>query len=147
MDISAVLYSLLVTGAGLVASKAASEFAKGAGKAAFEALKGRLIGTHGAASLALVDQATGNATYEAAIRSDLDRSDIAKDPEVRRLADELRTAIEALPEAAKGPYAVDIGVIKSGRDLLFDDVEGVRSDRATSQGNMTFKNVKAPPGK
>jgi hypothetical protein len=147
MDIAAVLYSLLVTGAGVVASGAASEFAKGAGKAAFDALKTRLVSTHGAASVVLVDQAKGNASYEAAIKSDLARSDIEKDTEVRRLAEELRKAIEALPEAAKAPYAVDIGVIESGRDLLFDNVEGVRSNRATSEADMTFRNVKAPPGK
>ena len=147
MDIATVLYSLLVTGAGLVASKAAGEFAKGAGKAAFDALKARLINSHGAASLALIDQAKGNATYEAAIKSDLDRLDVAKDPEVRRLADELRAAIEALPKATKAPYAVDVRVIESGRSLLFDNVEGVVSDRVTSKEDMTFSNVKAPPGK
>ncbi len=147
MAIAAVLYSLLVTGASLVASGAVSEFAKGAGKAAFDALKARLTGTHGAASVALIDQAKGNAAYEAVIKSDLARPGIAEDAEVRRLAEELRAAIEALPAAAKAPYAVDIGVIESGRNLLFEGVEGVHGDRATSQGDMTFRNVKAPPGK
>jgi hypothetical protein len=38
-------------------------------------------------------------------------------------------------------------VIESGRSLLFDNVEGVVSDRVTSKEDMTFRNVKAPPGK
>ncbi|MGA7807004.1 hypothetical protein [Bradyrhizobium sp.] len=154
MSIPEALYSLLATGAELVASKAAGEFAKGAGKtafdalkAAFDALKARLVSNHCVASLALVDQAEGNAAYETAIKSDLNRSDIWKDTEVRRLVNALRAAIEALPEAVKASYAVDIRVIESGRDLLFDDVEGVRSEQAISQRNMTFRNVKAPPGK
>jgi hypothetical protein len=147
MDVAAVLYNLLATGAELVASKAAGEFAKGAGRAAFDALKARLVSTHGAASLALIDQAKENATYVAVIKSDLNRSDITKDPEVMRLANTLRAAIEALPEAVRASYAVDIRVIESSRDLLFDDVEGVRSDQAISHGSMTFRSVKAPPGK
>ena len=147
MPIADLLYSLLVTGAGLVASGATSEFAKGVGKTAYEALKSHLLGTHGAASVALITQAKGNAAYEAAIKSDLARSDIAEDTEVRRLADELRRAIDALPETIKARYAVDIGVIELGRSLLFDNVEGVRADKATSKEDMTFKNVRAPPGK
>jgi hypothetical protein len=142
-----LLYSLLVTGAGLAATGAVSEFAKGAGKAAFEALKTRLSGTHGAASVALVAQAKGNKAYEEAIKSDLARPEISEDVEVRRLADELRRAIDALPSVVKAPYAVDIGVIESGKSLLFDNVEGVHSDKVTSKEEMTFKNVKAPPGK
>jgi hypothetical protein len=142
-----VLYSLLVTGAGLLASGAATEFAKGAGKVAFDALKARLISTHGAASMVLVEQAKGNPAYEAAIKADLAPPDIAKDTEVTRLAGELRAAIKALPVAVKAPYAVDIGVIESGGDLLFENVEGVRSDQVTSRQDMTFRNIKAPPGK
>ncbi len=147
MELAAVLYSLLVTGAGLAASSAVGEFAKGAGKSAFDALKARLTGTHNANSLALLDQAKNNPNFEAAIKSDLARADIIADPEVRRLAAELRTAIEVLPATATAPYAIDIGVIESGRDLLFEDVEGVRSDRATSVGDMTFRGVRSPGGK
>ncbi|MGY3591190.1 hypothetical protein ACVIGB_009228 [Bradyrhizobium sp. USDA 4341] len=147
MDIATVLFSLLVTGAGLVASTAAGEFAKGAGKSAFDALKARLINSHGAASLALIDHAKDNQAYEAVIKKDLEREGVVNDPEVRRLADKLRAAIEALPEATKAPYAVNVRVIESGRSLLFDNVEGVTGDRFTSAEDMTFKNVKAPPGK
>lgn len=146
MDIAALLYGLLMTGAGLVASGAVSEFAKGAGKTAFEGLKARLL-ARGAASVALIDQANDNAAYEAAIKSDLARPDITDDTEIRQLAENLRAAIRSLPADAKARYAVDIGVIETSGALIFENVEGVTSDRATSQGDMTFKNVKAPPGK
>lgn len=146
MDLATLLYSLLMTGAGLVASGTVSEFAKGAGKTAFDALKAHLL-ARGAASVTLIDQAEGNAAYEAVVKSDLARPNIVDDAEVRRLAEQLRAAIDALPADAKARYAVDIGVIETSGALLFENVEGVTSDRATSEGDMTFKNVKAPPGK
>ena len=60
MDIATMLYSLLSAGAGLMASAAASEFAKGAGKAALDALKDRLTGAHQVKSLPLLEDARPN---------------------------------------------------------------------------------------
>jgi len=142
-----LLYTLLTTGASLLATSAAGEFAKGAGKAAFEALKARLVDGHGAKSVALVADAGANPAYAEIIKADLGKPEIAGDAEVRTLARQLEAAIEALPAAEAAPYAVAIREIRAGRDLLFEDVEGVKADLATSQGDMTFRKVKAPPGK
>ena len=141
MVLGTLLYTLLTTGASLLATSAAGEFAKGAGKAAFEALKARLVDGHGAKSVALVADAGANPAYAEIIKADLGKPEIAGDAEVRTLARQLEAAIEALPAAEAAPYAVAI------RDLLFEDVEGVKADLATSQGDMTFRKVKAPPGK
>jgi hypothetical protein len=142
-----LLYTLLTTGASLLATSAAGEFAKGAGKTAFDALKARLIDAHGAKSVALVDDAAANPAYAEIIKAELSKPDIAGDADLRALARQLEAAIEALPAAEAAPYAVEIREIRAGRDLLFEDVEGVRADIATSQGDMTFRRVQAPPGK
>jgi hypothetical protein len=142
-----LLYTLLTTGASLLATSAAGEFAKGAGKAAFDALKARLIDGHGAKSVALVGDAAANPAYAEIIKAELSKPEIARDAGLRELARQLEAAIEALPAAETAPYAVAIREVRAGRDLLFEGVEGVRADIATSQGDMTFRNVKAPPGK
>lgn len=132
MEFASALYGLLTVGAGLAASGAASEFGKGAGKAAFEALKGRLSRVFG---------------VEEPNEAALAKPEIAADDEVRRLAALLLAAIEAAPEHERAPYAVDIREIRSKGALRFLDVEGVKADVATSEGDMTFENVKTPPGK
>ena len=142
-----LLFSLLVSGAKLVASSAVGEFAKGAGKSAFEAIKSRLADKHRAKSLALLEDASDNKAYEAAVKADLAQPSIAEDSELLQLAEKLREAIEALPAETQARYAVDIEIIRSGRNLLFEAVEGVKAKSATSEGDMTFRNVKAPPGK
>ncbi len=145
--LATTLYNLLTTGASLLATGAAGEFAKGAGKAAFEALQARLVGEHQATSVARVADAAGDPACADAIRADLARPGIAEDAELRRLARTLEAAIAALPAAETAPYAVEIREIKAGKNLLFEDVEGVRADTATAEGDMTFKGVNAPPGK
>jgi hypothetical protein len=147
MSLTQLLYSVLVSGAGLVASGAVSEFAKGAGKTAFDALKNRLQADHGMTSLSLLEKATKMPPFEAAIKAELEQEQIAGDPEVLKLAETLREAIAALPAETQARYAVDIEVINSGGALLFEAVEGVKAKSATSEGDMTFKNVTAPPGK
>ena len=126
MVLGTLLYTLLTTGASLLATSAAGEFAKGAGKAAFEALKARLVDGHGAKSVALVADAGANPAYAEIIKADLGKPEIAGDAEVRTLARQLEAAIEALPAAEAAPYAVAIREIRAGRDLLFEDVEGVK---------------------
>ncbi len=132
MEFATSLYGLLSVGAGLAVSGVASEFGKGAGKAALEALKSRLSRVFG------VDEPT-----EAALA----KPEIEADGEVQRLAALLLAAIEAAPEHERAPYAVDIREIRSKGALRFTDVEGVKADIATSETDMTFENVKAPPGK
>ncbi len=147
MTLAESLFSVLASGAKIVASGAVTEFAKGAGKSAFEALKTRLTAKHGVKSLPLLDDATGNASLETAIKTELEKPDIATDAEVLRLAETLREAIAALPAETLALYAVNIDKIQSDGALSFEAVEGVKAKAATSQGDMTFTNIKAPPGK
>lgn len=132
MEFASALYGLLTVGAGLAASGAASEFGKGAGKAAMEALKGRLSRVFG---------------VEAPSEAALAKPEIAADDEVRRLAALLLAAIEAAPEHERAPYAVDIREIRSKGALRFTDVEGVRADSVVGESDVTFEGIKAPPGK
>jgi hypothetical protein len=147
MPLTQLLFSVLASGATLVASDAVSEFAKGAGKTAFDALKNRLTADHGVKSLSRLEDAAKNPAFESAIKAELEKPQIAGDPEVLRLAETLRELIAALPAETQARYAVDIEVIHSGGALLFDAVEGVKAKSATSATDMTFRNVTAPPGK
>lgn len=147
MALVEVLFSVLATGAGLAASGAVSEFAKGAGKATFEAIKARLAERHEVKSLPLLHEAKQNPSFEAALKAELAKPAIAQDAELLELAERLREAIAALPPEAQERYAVNIETILAGGDLLFEAVEGVKAKSASSEGDMTFRNVKAPPGK
>lgn len=147
MPLAELFFSVLASGATLVASGAVSEFAKGAGKTAFDALKNRLQSDHGVKSLPLLEEAAKNPAFEGAIKAELDKPEIAGDVEVLRLAETLREAIAALPADTQARYAVNIDDIRSGGALLFEAVEGVKAKTATSASDMTFKNVTAPPGK
>lgn len=147
MPLAELLYSVQVTGAGLVGAGAVSEFAKGAGKTAFEALKSRLSAQHEVKSLPLLDEAANNPAFAAAVKAELAKPEITGDAELLQLAQTLREAIAALPAETQARYAVNIDEIRSGGALLFEAVEGVKAKSATSTGDMTFKNVTAPPGK
>lgn len=131
----------------MVASGAVSEFAKGAGKTAFEALKNRLQADHDVKSLPLLEDAAQNPAFETAIKTELEKPEIGSDLEVLQLVETLRDLIADLPAETQDRYAVDIGEIRSGGTLLFDAVQGVKAKSATSATDMTFKNVTAPPGK
>ena len=147
MPVAQLLFSLLATGAALVASSAVSEFAKGAGKAAFEALKKRLASKHDVKSLPLLEEAAKNPAFAEAVKVELEKPEVTNDAEVLRLAGILREAISVLPPKAQARYAVDIEEIRSGATLLFDAVEGVKAKSAIAEGDMTVKTVTAPPGK
>jgi hypothetical protein len=144
MDLPALLYSLLTTGAALLATNAAGEFAKGAGKSAWEALKARLAGAHKVDGLDMLDKAREKPAFGEAIKAELAAPAVAADPEVISLARRLEAAFAALPPTESAPYAVAIREIHAGRDLLFENVAGVQSDLATSEGDMTFRNVTMP---
>lgn len=66
-----VIFSVLATGGGLVALGATSEFAKGVGKATFEALKARLTEHRAVKSLDLLNDAHKNPAFETAVKSEL----------------------------------------------------------------------------
>lgn len=140
-----LLFSLLVTGAKLAASSAVGEFAKGAGKSVFEAIKVRLADKHEVKSLPLLEEAAKTPAFEEAVKAELAKPEIAEDAELLQLAEQLREAIDALPAEIQARYAVDIETIRSGGNLLFEAVDGVKAKSATSEGDMTFKDVKAPP--
>lgn len=142
-----LLFSLLVSGAKLAASSAVGEFAKGAGKNAFEAVKARLEGEHNVKSLPLLEDVAENPAFEHAVKAELAKPEIAQDAELLELAERLREALEALPAETQARYAVNIETIRSGGNLLFEAVEGIKAKTATSKGDMTFKDVKALPGK
>lgn len=147
MPLVEVLFSVLASGAALAASGAVSEFAKGAGRITFEALKTRLIDRHQVKTLPLLENVAEHPAYQTAVKAELAKPEIAEDVEVLKLAETLREAIEALPAETQACYAVNIETIRSGGNLLFEAVEGVKAKSASSKGDMTFRNVKAPPGK
>lgn len=144
MDFTTTLLSLLTTGAGLAATEAVKALGKSTFTDAYEAVKSRLIGDLGAKSVALVEDVAENPAYAAAIKTDLAKPEVINDGELRRLAQVLEAAMEALPDTAKTAYAVQIREIHAGRHLLFENVEGVQADIVTSKGDMTFKNTTTP---
>jgi hypothetical protein len=144
MTFAALLYSLLKAGATLMAEGAAGEFAKGAGKSAWEALKTRLAGQHSVAGLDALDKPA----FADPIKAELEKPDIAADPEIARLAEALRAALATLPKAQTARYAVDVqDAIESVGHMSLEDIEGIRTKSLKSGGNMTLKGIKAPPGK
>lgn len=146
MPVTDLIFDVLASGATLAASEAVAEFANGAGKSAFDALKNRLTAKHGAKSLPLLQEAATNPAYEAAIKSELEQLEVDSDPEIIKLLETLCEAITALPAETQARYAVNIDEIRAGGALLFEGVEGIKAKSATSATDMTFKLVNAPPG-
>jgi len=142
-----LLYSLLTAAAQVSTEGAAGEFAKGAGRSAFEAIKARLVGTHGVKSLVLLDDAQTEPTHAAAIKKDLSKPEIAQDGDLKALVETLRQAIENLPAETQARYAIDVETIRAGRDVLIENAEGVRADTIDAGQDATLRNVTAPPGK
>lgn len=140
------LFPLLLSASKIMASGAITGFAESAGARAYEAIKARLTERHGAKSMPMVDEADTNPVYAEAVKADLAKPGVQDDAELLALAETLRAAIEALPPETQALYAVDIKTIRSDKTLTFNDVEGVRADEATSKGDMSFTNVKAPRG-
>ncbi|MEM8571249.1 MAG: hypothetical protein AAGG56_10100 [Pseudomonadota bacterium] len=144
MDFAATLYALLAAGAGIAATEGVKTAAKAAVTDAYAALKARLSGAHNAKTVEMIEHAQQNEALEPIIKGELCQPEIGIDQEIRVLAQRLDEAIEALTEAEKAPYAVRIREIHAGRNLLFEGVEGVQADIATSKGDMTFKGVTSP---
>ena len=142
-----LLFSLLTSGAHLVAAGTVIGFAEGAGGAAFEAIKKRLSSRHDVASLSLLEGADESRSSQAALRDDLKTPEIESDMELRQLAQTLRDAILELPRDIQMRYAVNVEEIRAGGSLLFENVQGVKAQTVTSDSDMTFKNVTAPSGK
>lgn len=149
-SIATTLYTLLATAAPLVARGVLASFGKEAGAAAFNALKDRLVGTHNAQSLALLETAKDNDAYKAAIVGDLDKPEIADDREVLDLAQQLRTALEALPPEVQRQYAVDIGTLKVAGNMLLERIgeAGFKAGTVETEGDFTLRDAGGPsPGK
>lgn len=144
MDIASLLTNLLVTGAGLATSNAVSEFAKGTGKAAFEAVKERLTSQHGVKSMTLLDRASSNLSFRQAIESELNDEEIESDVELLRLAEALSSAIVRLPAETQSNYAIDTGEISSTGSLIAEHIEGLKANRIVAN-DIILRNIKAPP--
>jgi hypothetical protein len=147
MALVELLFSVLASGATLTASGAVGEFAKTAGKTAFDALKTRLTERHKVRSLPLLEDAKQNPAFKAAIEAELSKPEIAQDAKLLELAEALRQEIAALPQEVTARYAVNIETIRSGGNLLFEAVEGIKATMVSSEGDMTLRDIKAPPGK
>lgn len=142
MAISAFLYPILVEGAALVANSAVGEFAKGAGKAAFVALKNRLTEKHNVQSVSLLEQAKDKPEYAAVIQADLDTPALASDPELQVLGNKVLDAIAALPATAQP--AIDVGAIRALGNQSFKNIEGIKADVIEARGDQTFEGIKSP---
>lgn len=143
MAVSEFLYPILSAGAALMASSAAGEFAKGAGKAAFEKLKSLLGGKHEVKNLDLLDRVEETPTLSKVICESLDNSSAGKDPEVKALAEEVLAVIEAMPPSIAVP-ALDVLSIRAAGHQLFEDVEGIRAEEIISGADQIFKGITSP---
>ncbi|MFK7874741.1 MAG: hypothetical protein AB8B71_03025 [Paracoccaceae bacterium] len=142
MALSAFLYPILIEGAALVAKSALGEFAKGAGKTAFEALKTRLTEKHNVQSVSLLEQAKDKPEYAAVIRADLDAPALANDPELQALGNQVLDAIAALPVTSQP--AIDVGAIRALGNQSFKDIEGIKADVIEAGGDQKFEGIKLP---
>lgn len=141
MSISAFLYPILAEAAGLIASSAAGEFAKSAGKEAYTQLKDRLVGTHKVNSVALLEQAKDNPDYEVLIKKELDAKALEQDTRIQALAEALLTAMQDLPPGLRPQVALEADVIRAKGKLLFRNVEGIKAGDIISDDDMTFDGI------
>ena len=143
MPIASTLTTLLIEAAKLMATSAAGDFAKAAGKSAFEAIKSRLTTEHKAeAAVALIDKAAENDAYRPALEADLTSPHIDADETLVSLTIDLQKALEAMP--ASPAYAIDTDAIRVGGNLLMEQIEGIRAGTITAEGDATFSGIKAP---
>ncbi|MEM8591015.1 MAG: hypothetical protein AAGF13_00665 [Pseudomonadota bacterium] len=143
MAVSEFLYPILSAGAALMASSAAGEFAKSAGKEAFEKLKALLVDKHEVKNLDLLERVAETPALADAIRDGLDKSSAGTDPEVKALAQAVLAALEAMPPDPAIP-ALDAKTIRAAGDQVFEDIEGIRADEIVSGGAQTFKGLTSP---
>ena len=139
MSASAFLYPILAAAAEMAGGSALKEFAKGAGKSAYDALCARLKSQHGAAAIDLLPQAQGNEAYAAVIRADLDKDSVAQDPEVKALAEALLAAMQEMPQFPAA--ALDVGEIKAAGNQTFRNIEVMRADRIEAGGDQVFDGI------
>lgn len=144
MAFAETLTPLLIGAAKILASSAAAEFAKGAGKTAYENIKSRLIGEHGAGTVALLDQSPQNPDYQSHIAQELAKAALERDETLLDLAKELNEAIQAMPPLAKNAAAIDANEIRATGNQLFKDIEGIRAGKIIAEGDQTFKSIKSP---
>jgi hypothetical protein len=142
MSFSAFLYPILIEGAALLSKCAAGEFAKGAGKTAFEALTKQLTNKHNVQSLALLGQVQDNPKYATVIQADLDAPALARDPELLVLGNRVLDAIAALPATAQP--AIDVGAIRALGNQSFKNIEGIRAEVIEADGDQTFEGIISP---
>lgn len=142
MALSAFLYPILVEGAALVANSAVGEFAKGAGKTAFEALKNRLSEKHNVQSVSLLELAKDKPEYAAVIQADLDAPALEGDPELQMLGNQVLDAIASLP--ANAQPAIDVGAIRALGNQSFKNIDGIKADVIEAAGDQTFEGIRSP---
>lgn len=122
-----------------MASGAAGEFGKSAGKAAYESLRGLLAGRHG------VNALPGPGVAEDSAKAALAKPEIAADPEVLTLAETLRAAIAALPDATLAAVpAIDYEIIRSKGSIVVDEAEGMRGKLLEADGDVRLTRITAP---
>lgn len=142
MVFSSFLTTLLVSGASLAAKGILGEIAKGSGKAAFAAIKERLSGEHGVKSLGLLEDAEKNDAFKTAIESELEGADLQKDRSLLDLSLKLQEALEQIPAETARAYDIDLENIRSGRDVLLEQIEGtLRARDVTTERDFTIRNV------
>ena len=139
MEFGTALYGLLVLAAPLAAEQGAKQVGALAVTEAFNALKSGLSRVTSLLHL-------GKESAKPLIIEELSAPAIASDAEVARLAEALRLALAALPPETAARYAIDSKVIE-GAGLTFRRVQGVRAERITATGDITFEDITAPPGK
>lgn len=137
------LFTLLATGAALMSRGAAGEFARGGGKTAFEALRARLEKKHDVKTLALLQDAAANPVFAELVKSDLARPSIEKDNQIRRLAEQMRAAIEALPERVQAEYRIDKDEIRAGKGVLAGRIRSDRVKKTPARGSRTTRRGKS----
>lgn len=134
-----ILYPILASAAGAISSGAATEFAKLAGKEAFDALKSRLIKEHNVQSLSLLDNAPEKPDYAALIQTELKAVELERDPELSKLVETLQ---EILQSTLPTYHALEADKILSRGDQTYEQVEGIKAGEIRSEdGSLTFKDI------
>jgi hypothetical protein len=144
MLIAETLTTVIIGAAKMMASAAASEFAKGAGKSVYEAIKARLTGTHKAKSLDLLESAPETEAFQTALTAELAKPAIAADTELAPLVDKLAEALEAMPDESLAAAAIERTTLKAARDAILSDVEGIRDSVIEAGQDINLSGIKAP---
>lgn len=143
MEISTYLYPILSTAGSILATSATSEFAKSGGKAAFEAIKDRLVKKHRIEALAKIEDGSISADQINELKKDLDNSDIANDGEIYNLAERLLEAISRMDDASlsAATVAIDVEEIRAKGSQTFRNVAGIKADKIISNKDQVFEGI------